>query len=234
MSDKLLNLFKSSPIENKDILRNLPLFISRIDLADMMFMIELYKKSMNTHGVIAEFGSRWGRNLALFCALRSIFEPYNHIRKIIGFDTYSGFSEVTKEDGEYSGVQVGGFSVSDNYENYLDEVLQVHEDMAPIKSKKKFKLVKGDIIETLPEYLIDHPETIFSLVYIDVDLYGPTKKILELIKPHLVKGSIIGFDELCHPNWPGETKALSEEIGLNNVALRRMSFSPTTSYLVVE
>jgi len=50
----------------------------------------------------------------------------------------------------------------------------------------------------------------------------------------LVKGSIIGFDELCHPNWPGETKALSEEIGLNNVALRRMSFSPTTSYLVVE
>ena len=234
MSEKLLELFKSSTIENSDILRNLPLFTSRIDLADMMFMIELYKKSMNTHGVIAEFGSRWGRNLSLFTTLRSILEPYNHIRKIIWFDTFSGFAEVSKEDGEYSGVSKGGFSVSANYENYLEEVIQAHEDMAPVSAKKKFELVKGDILETLPEYLKDHPETIFSLVYIDVDLYGPTKKILELIKPHLVKGSIIGFDELCHPNWPGETIALSEEIGLSNVALRRLPYSPTTSYLVVE
>lgn len=232
MSEELLELLKSSPIDEEDILRNLQLFTSRIDLADMLFMSELYKKQLNVHGVIAEFGSRWGRNLALFEALRSIYEPYNHIRKIIGFDTFQGFASVDKKDGGYSGAVNGGFSVSEGYEQFLEKVLSAHEKLAPISQRKKFELVKGDINQTLPQYLNDHPETIFSLVYIDVDLYEPTKNILNSLKNHIVKGTIIGFDEVCHPNWPGETVALKESFDLSSYELKRLPCSPTTSYIV--
>ena len=46
----------------------------------------------------------------------------------------------------------------------------------------------------------------------DLDLYGSTKFTLERIKPYLVKGSIILFDELYnYINWKeGEYKALKE------------------------
>ncbi len=231
--DEFLELLKSSPIRDEDLIRNLPLFINRIDLADMIFMIELYKKQLEVHGVIAEFGPRWGRNLALFSALRGIYEPYNHLRKIIGFDTFQGFSNVDAEDGDYSEAVKGAFDVTQDYEKYLDRVLAAHEKISPIPQKQKYELVKGDVKVTLPQYLEDNPETIFSLVYIDVDLYEPTSSILGMLKGHIVKGTVIGFDELCHPNWPGETRALKEVLELGDVELRIIPCSPTTSYFVV-
>ena len=57
---------------------------------------ELYQKILNVHGVVIEFGTRWGQNLALFESFRGMYEPYNHFRKIIGFDTFEGFLEEEK------------------------------------------------------------------------------------------------------------------------------------------
>ena len=82
----------------------------------------------------------------------------------------------------------------------------------------------------LEKYLNDHPETIISFAYFDFDVYEPTKKCLELIKPHLTKGSIIGFDELNDPDFPGETVALKESLGLNNVSIKRSQYSGIQSY----
>jgi 3-O-methyltransferase len=32
-----------------------------------------------------------------------------------------------------------------------------------------------------------------------LDLYEPTRDVLQAIRPHLVKGGIVAFDELGHP-----------------------------------
>jgi hypothetical protein len=48
-------LFKTSPINDEDILRTLSLYTSRIDLADMLFMVELYKKQIEVHGVKTDY-----------------------------------------------------------------------------------------------------------------------------------------------------------------------------------
>lgn len=87
---------------------------------------------------------------------------------------------------------------------------------------------------TLPAYLERHPETIVALAYFDFDLFEPTKKCLELIKPYLVKNSIVGFDELVLGEFPGETQALREAWGLSNLEIRRDPISPQQSYLVME
>ena len=50
----------------------------------------------------------------------------------------------------------------------------------------------------------------FSFVYIDVDLYRPTKQILDIVKDRVTKGSIICFDEGNNKDFPGEQKALEE------------------------
>ena len=84
--NKLLQLFKDNPLPDNEILLNLNLFIKRQDLSQILFLNELYKKIINIHGVIMEFGVRWGKNLAQLTALRGIYEPFNHNRKIIGFD----------------------------------------------------------------------------------------------------------------------------------------------------
>ena len=65
-------------------------------------------------------------------------------------------------------------------------------------------------------------------------IYEPTKKCLEAIKPRLVKGSILGFDELNDHDSPGETLALMEVFGLKNIKLRRLTITSRASYFIVK
>ena len=48
------------------------------------------------------------------------------------------------------------------------------------------------------------------------------------------KGSIIAFDELDNPIWPGETLALIESLGMNKLRLQRLVFDPYIAYAEIE
>lgn len=229
-----LNSFNNNPIPDVEKLFNVGLFLKRQDLTKILFFNELYQKVVNVHGVIMEFGVRWGQNLVTLNNLRGIYEPYNHSRKIIGFDTFGGFPSVDEKDGKHSIIQKGAFSVTENYQEYLNGILSYHESECPLAHIQKNTTVKGDATLELEKYLKEHPETIIAFAYFDFDIYGPTKKCLELIKPHLTKGSIVGFDELNDPQFPGETVALREVLGLNNIRIERSKFSGIQSYFIVD
>ena len=229
---ELVTSLKNSPIPDEELVHNLGLYLNRQTLSRILFFHELYLKALNIHGVIMEFGVRWGQTLSLFSSFRGIYEPYNYLRKIIGFDSFSGFPSTAQQDGNL--INGGDYNVSPNYEEYLSKLLTYHQNESPISHKTKFELVKGNAIETVPKYLADHPETIIALAYFDFDIYEPTKEVLKAIKPHLTKGSVIGFDELCMCEFPGETIALKEELGLGNYSIKRIPYNPTTSYLIIE
>jgi hypothetical protein len=230
--DRFHDLYKQCPIPDDDILNNLPLFMKRQNIARLLYFNDLYKEILNVHGVIMEFGVRWGPNLALLQSLRAIYEPYNYTRKIIGFDTFEGFESTHAKDGDSDIIHKGAYDVSENYEDYLSQVLSYHESEAPIDHIEKFELIKGDVVNTVPMYLDDHPETIVALAIFDMDIYHPTKEALLAIKERLVKGSIVAFDELNHPDFPGETIAFREVFG-SDYQLRRSPLNPYCSYIVI-
>jgi hypothetical protein len=99
---------------------------------------------------------------------------------------------------------------------------------------KKFELCKGDAVKEIDKFFHRSPETIVALAYFDFDIYEPTKACLQGIRPHLVKGSILAFDELSDLDSPGETIALDEVFGLNNIKLRRYRYAARVSYFIVE
>jgi hypothetical protein len=197
-------------------------------------MHEMYQKIINVHGVIMEFGVRWGQNLALLSSLRGTYEPFNHNRKIIGFDTFSGFPSVHEKDGKAPEVSKGEYSVSPGYLEYLDKILTCHEKESPISHMKKFELIKGNAEVELEKYLARNPQTIVAFAYFDFDIYQPTKHCLEALEGHLTKGSVLAFDELNDPNFPGETLALKEVFGLGKYRIRRLPYTPLRSYIVIE
>lgn len=235
--DSMIGLFKNSPIPDKEILDHLGIYIRRHNITRILAMHELYTKILAVKGIVMEFGVRWGQNLSLFSNFRGIHEPYHHQRKIIGFDTFSGFPSVCDKDGGFDNISKhkdgGGYSVTKGYENHLDDVLKNHEDFSPISHIKKYELIKGDATKTCKEYLEKHPETIISFAYFDFDIYEPTKICLELILPYLTKGSIIGFDNLQGPYFPGETVALREVLGLSKYSIQRSQFSPRVCFITI-
>lgn len=232
MREEFFRLFKDSPIPDEEMLRNLGLYIRRQELKRHLFMNELYKKIIDVNGIIVEFGTRWGQNLALFESFRGIYDPFNLYRKIVGFDTFEGFPSVTEKDGGF--VSQNDYSVSENYEDYLEQIMQYHEQESPVGHLKKFEIIKGDVVVEVEKYFDEHPETIVALAYFDLDLYSPTKKCLETIKDHLTKGSVLGFDELNDHNHPGETLALKEVFGLGKYEIKRNCYSVRQSYIVID
>lgn len=227
--------FRKCPIPDSDMLSNLGLFLSSKNLSRILFMDHLYRQIVDVPGVVMEFGCRWGQNLALFAALRGIYDPFNRLRTIIGFDTFSGFPHTSEHDNiSHELIQKGQLSCTPEYADYLSRVLNYHEQDNPLSHIKKYELRSGDALIECPKYLREHPETIISLAYFDFDLYEPTKQCLQAIKGHLVKGSVLGFDELNDPVSPGETVALGEVFGLNNIRLRRWPYVSRTAYFVVE
>lgn len=229
-----VNHFKTAPLPDDEILSNLGLFLSSKSLSRILFFYEIYRKIIYSHGIVAEFGVRWGQTLSILAALRGIFEPFNRHRKIVGFDTFAGFVGLGKEDGKRCQCVDGSFSVPPGYEDYLGFLLTLQEKLNPISHLTKFELVKGDALETVPAYLERHPETIISLAIFDFDIYKPTRETLQKIMPYLCRGSILVFDELCDDIFPGETIALREIMGLNNVKIQRLPMTARISYLEIE
>ena len=227
----LIQLFRDCPIPDTEILANLGLFLNGPALSRILFMVELYQEIVDVHGSIIEFGPRWGQNLALWTELRGFYEPYNHGRKIIAFDTFDGLRSVSIMDGEHT-VE-GEYTTTEGYEKYLASVLRCHEAMNPVSHIPKFELVMGDACDEFPAYLEAHPELIVALAYFDFDIYHPTKACLGLLIDRMPAGAVIGFDQLNRSDFPGETLAVREVLGIRELRLQRTRHSRDTCFAVM-
>jgi len=228
--NNLFELFLANPIPPDEALFNLGLFCDRRHLMRFLYMNELYQKILGLPGVIMEFGCRWGQNEAWWTNLRGIYEPYNYTRKIVAFDTFSGFPSVDSKDGDHPIMKEGSYGVTKNYDVFLEDVLCCHENEAPIPHVKKYELIKGDVIKTLPKYLERNTHTLISFAYFDMDIYKPTLFALKAIWDKMPVGAILAFDELNHASFPGETRAVLEFA--KGRELRKSQFSTVQAYII--
>jgi hypothetical protein len=228
----VFRMLQATPIPANELLANLGLFLTRPTLSRVLFLARMYEKQLTVPGIVLELGCRWGQNLALMANLRNIFEPHNYWRKILGFDTFAGFPSISAEHDRSRFATVGNMAVTENYELVLAELMASHEALSPRPHLRRFELIKGNVSSTVPAYLAKHPDTIVSLAYFDLDLYEPTKAALEALLPHLVRGSVLVFDELCIGDFPGETAAVAETMGLGRLKLVRDPASVAVCYAI--
>lgn len=226
-------LFTHSPIHPNEQVAQVGLFQRRQELSKVLFFHEIYQKILPVHGVILEFGTRWGQNLTTLANLRGILEPYNYNRRIVGFDTFEGFEGIHEKDGTADFLKKGAFGVSDGYEQFLGKLIATHEAESPLNHIRKFEICKGDAPAQLDAYLERNPQTLIAFAWFDFDIYAPTVACLKRIKPYLVKGAVIGFDELNDPGFPGETIALREVFETAEIKLQRNQYAAMQSYFVV-
>jgi hypothetical protein len=158
---------------------------------------ELFNLSMKSKGDIFEFGVFKGNSLIRFATLSSYLTPN---KKLYGFDMFGKFPRQSRSDDNYFIKQFENSSGDGIDKQYLNKF---------IKKKKitKVKLISGDINKTLPNFLKKNNPKI-SLLHIDVDVYEPTKIILELLYDKISKNGIIIFDD--YNVVQGETDAVNE------------------------
>lgn len=230
--DKILKNLLSKKIPNDELLENLGMFLSSKNLSRILCLNYLYRKQIKINGNIFDFGTRWGQNATLFSTLRGIYEPFNRHKRVFAFDTFSGFNKINKKDGKSNLMKIGNLKTTQDYPKFLQSHLDQMDSLNPISHIKKNMVYKGDSPKMLKELLKKNQETIVSLAYFDFDVYEPTLKCLELLKPRFVKGTVLAFDELNDQDSPGETLALMKSIGLNNIRLERFKYASRISYCI--
>lgn len=227
--ENLNQILSDCPFSPVETMRNFPVFTPRQTVARFLNRYEMYKKIIDIQGSIFEFGVFRGAGAFSWLHFSTILEPYNLNRKIFCFDTFEGFPEVCdKDDGVFQTGDLGETS----YET-LVEAAGIHQKNIPIGHIDRMSFIKGDITETLPTFLEENAHIIASLIYIDVDIYKPTKIILENMISRIPKGGIIAFDELNDEYAKGETVALLEKINLNSVQIKRNYFDSNPCYIII-
>jgi len=178
-----------------------------------------------------ECGVHHGGGLMAWAKLSATLEPYNYHRRIIGFDTFSGFPEVSEIDLRNKNTKEGMFSEEYDVYSELSEVIKEFDENRFINQIPKVELVRGDACITIPKYIEDNPHLIISLLFLDFDIYKPTAVALENFLPRMPKGSVIAFDEINNVDWPGETLAMLEKLDLNLKKLECFEFEPNISFI---
>ncbi len=226
--------FDANPLDWEIKMENFPKYVKRQNLTRFLALYEIFKLIHDVKGSIVECGVNHGFGTMAWSKFSAILEPVNLTRRIYGFDTFEGFPSISDSDVSANSehVKVGDLSV-----NSMEEILQ----LAEIQDKTRFlghipkiELIKGDALKTIPKFIDDNPHVVVSLLFLDFDLYEPTKAALENFVPRMPKGAIIAFDELDNPLWPGETQAMLEFCEDFKLRIQRLPFDPYIGYAIID
>ena len=216
--------FDNSSFSTLEALVNFPMYVPRQNLTTFLVKYEIFKRILNVPGSIIEGGVGFGGGLMTWAHLSAIMEPTNHTRRIIGFDTFAGFPSVSEHDTAYPGMM----KVDSQAE--VEACVRLYDQNRFVGHIPKVELVKGDASATMAAYVEANPHLLVSLLYLDFDLYEPTRMALNIFKWLMPKGAILAFDELNMKEWPGETTAALEELDISDLHLERCAFGSTISW----
>jgi len=213
-----INLEKKFDYENKYFLA------ATVDrISKFVTHLELFKKISGLSGEVVECGVFKGNSLSRFIKFRALLEnPFS--RKIIAFDAFDEFPETSYEPDikrrEQFITEAGSKSISKEQLISILKHLNLYENI---------KLIEGNILQTLTEYIKKSPYLKIALLHIDVDLYEPTKIALEVLYPHVVRGGVIILDD--YGAFAGANKAIDDFFKNENIIIQKLPYSHAISFV---
>lgn len=228
----LVKAFESSHDSLEERLETFPRYARRKTITRFITLYELFKLAMPVKGSIVECGVLRGFGLMTWAHLSAVLEPANLMRRVYGFDSFRGFPGVSPLDANPLHTPEPGELSADSFDE-LSRIIEIYDQDRFLGHVEKVRLIKGDLVDTVPKFVQETPHLVVSLLFMDVDLYEPTKAALEHFLPRMPKGAVLVFDELDNPIWPGETRALFDTIGIRNLEIRRFDWDPYMGYAIL-
>ena len=197
-------------VPREDLLLHFQAFVRRRELPRFLAHYELFKQVIDLPGCVLDLGVFKGASLFTWTKLMETFCPGDRSRRVYGFDSFEGLTDFTGEDGAESerSAKVKGGYTSDQH--VIERLVWLHNQDGIVPGIDRVALVPGNIQETLPTFLEEHPGLRISLLHLDMDLYEPTRFALERLLPLVVKGGVVAFDEYGLIPWEGESVAAEE------------------------
>jgi hypothetical protein len=218
--------------------QNFPAYTSRMLITRFLAYYELFKLIQSKPGWIVECGIYRGFSFFSLGRFLEIFCMGDKTRKMLGFDSFEGFTELAPEDGgeKKSTTRMKGGTNPSDFEEDFFELLKLNNQDAFAPWVERMLVVKGDARVTIPQYVKENPGLRIALLHIDIDIYEPVSAALENFYPRVVPGGVVVLDEYAHQEWPGESAALEQYFKKNNLPTPKLQTfgwcgTPTTYFI---
>ena len=167
------------------------------------YCINQVLRNLKKEDLILEFGVYKGESINFFS---EIVLKHGLKNSIYGFDSFQGLSDDWKGNIDHPKKSL-------NLNNKLPKV------------RSNINLIQGKVEKTIDKFL-DNTNGNIIFVHFDLDLYSPTKYVLEKIKSRLSKECVMLFDQMYgYPGWEQhEFKAFNEVF--SNEAFKYIAFGP--------
>ncbi len=194
-------------------------------LGKLLYHYELFKIISNLPGAIIECGVYKGASLMRFAQFRSCLEN-NDSRQIFGFDVFGKFPK--RNINTHDDIKFINRFECDGGDGISKEDL---ESCFINKQITNVFLHKGNVIDTVPEFLKKNSYCKIALLHLDMDVYEPTKFCLEAFSDRMVKGGLIVIDD--YNSVEGATRAVDEYISNRNLTVQKLPFYNVPSFIKV-
>jgi len=224
-----VGLIAESGVDTREVIENFALFLRRVNLAKFLAHIDVFQRVVNLPGSIVECGVFKGMSLLTFTKLVEVLCPGDTLKRVIGFDTFEGFPNLSEKDGLPNlqrGKVEGGWNAGD-FLRTLESVVDITQRDSMIPRFKRVELVIGDVRQTIPMYVEHNPGLRIALLHLDLDLYEPTLVALQYLYPHVVAGGVVLLDEYAMDGFPGESAAFDEFFEGNRPVLTKFPYIST-------
>ena len=147
--------------------------------------------------------------------------------EIIGFDNFGSFPV-------YDDISKADKSFVKDFNNEAGDGLEI-EEIKKILQKKDFsnyELIKGEVSQTIPNYLNENPHLRISLLHLDVDIYKPTIIALKYFWERLSRNGILIIDD--YNAVEGATSAIDNFLKDEGISdqVKKTNFYSSPCYII--
>ena len=215
---KYLEYLNRLNLSAEEIIHQFPAYVGSMTIQRYLTLYDLYKKTLGIAGHLAEVGVYKGSGTIFLSKLVEIFEP-NSLTQVHGFDWFKGDDPDPNEEKHL---------IKGAYSHSYEELLKLIDAQ---KLNHVIRIHKIDIINELEPFFNDNPTLKFKFVFLDSGTYKVTFKALQQFLSKIVKGGIIVFDQYNFELAPGETKAVDELLGSENIKTLPYAWMPNAYYI---
>lgn len=195
-------------------------------LQKLLFKYKILSQTRDIPGDILELGVFKGSGMVGWLKVLKILGINN--KNVFGFDIFDQDSLVqsinTSDNAVMRSLFVERNFDAKNYEEYLNKVLV-------LIGFNNFSIIKGDVFDTVPNFLEENPGFRVSVVNFDLDTDEPTYHCMNLLYDRLVPGGVMVFDEYAVNEWT-ESNAVDRFISNKRIRLLNTNLSAPTAYFI--
>jgi len=172
-----------------------------------------YLVNSQIEGAIVECGVWRGGSMLTMLETLKQYSVIN--RDIYLYDTFTGMSTPSKEDGIFAHEKFKELQTGEDKSNWCCADLNDVKSTINLSEypNEKLHYVKGKIEDTVPGTIPDE----ISLLRLDMDWYSPTIHALTYLYPKVQSGGVIILDDYGH--WDGCKQAVDRFVEENDVNL---------------